>query len=129
MLFDTHVHLNAKQFKRDREEVIQRAFRNGVQYMVVVGFNQETIPLALEIAEQYETICAADCWHPVDVTEMPDEDFTCIDELSAHPNVVAIGEMALYYHWDHSPRDVQKEVCRKQIHLSNKVAMPINVHN
>lgn len=76
MLFDTHVHLNAKQFKRDREEVIQRAFRNGVQYMVVVGFNQETIPLALEIAEQYETIYAAVGWHPVDAIDMTDVQIT-----------------------------------------------------
>ncbi|HLR79524.1 MAG TPA: TatD family hydrolase [Bacillota bacterium] len=129
MLFDTHVHLNAKQFKRDREEVIQRAFRNGVQYMVVVGFNQETIPLALEIAEQYETIYAAVGWHPVDAIDMTDEDLTWIEELSAHPKVVAIGEMGLDYHWDHSPRDVQKEVFRKQIHLAKKVQMPIIVHN
>src|SRR5699024_10978921 len=129
MLFDTHVHLNAKQFKIDREEVIQRAFRNGIQYMVVVGFNQETIPLALEIAEQYETIYAAVGWHPVDAIDMTDEDLTWIEELSAHPKVVAIGEMGLDYHWDHSPRDVQKEVFRKQMHLAKKVQMPIIVHN
>ncbi len=129
MLFDTHVHLNAKQFKDDREEVIQRAFRNGVQYMVVVGFNQETIPLAIEIAEKYETIYAAVGWHPVDAIDMTDDDLTWIEELSAHSKVVAIGEMGLDYHWDHSPQDVQKEVFRKQIRLAKKVQMPIIVHN
>lgn len=56
MLVDTHVHLNVEQFAEDREETIQRAFDAGVQYMVVVGFNRETIPLALELAEQNETI-------------------------------------------------------------------------
>ncbi|HEX6594953.1 MAG TPA: TatD family hydrolase, partial [Bacillota bacterium] len=126
---DTHVHLNAKQFKDDREEVIQRAFRNGVQYMVVVGFNQETIPLAIEIAEKYETIYAAVGWHPVDAIDMTDDDLTWIEELSAHSKVVAIGEMGLDYHWDHSPQDVQKEVFRKQIRLAKKVQMPIIVHN
>lgn len=129
MLFDTHVHLNAKQFKDDREEVIQRAFRNGVQYMVVVGFNQETIPLAIEIAEKYETIYAAVGWHPVDAIDMTDDDLTWIEELSAHSKVVAIGEMGLDYHWDHSPQDVQIEVFRKQIRLAKKVQMPIIVHN
>lgn len=53
LLFDTHVHLNARQYKEDREAVIQRAFDEGIKYMVVVGFNRETIPAALEIAEQY----------------------------------------------------------------------------
>src|SRR5699024_7615969 len=60
---------------------------------------------------------------------MTDEDLTWIEELYAHPKVVAIGEMGLDYHWDHSPRDVQKEVFRKQIHLAKKVQMPIIVHN
>ncbi|ASN03752.1 TatD family hydrolase [Virgibacillus necropolis] len=129
MLFDTHVHLNARQFEPDREEVIKRAFDAGVTQMVVVGFDRETIPLAIEIAEQYDTIYAAVGWHPVDAIDMTDEDLAWIEELSTHPKVVAIGEMGLDYHWDKSPKDVQKEVFRKQIQLAKKVNMPIIIHN
>jgi TatD DNase family protein len=129
MLFDTHVHLNATQFLEDREAVIKRAFDNGVTYMVVVGFDRETIPLAIEIAEKYETIYAAVGWHPVDAIDMTAEDLAWIEELSSHPKVVAIGEMGLDYHWDKSPKDVQKEVFRKQIQLAKKVNMPIIIHN
>jgi TatD DNase family protein len=129
MLFDTHVHLNAEQFKQDREEVIKRAFDTGVKYMTVVGFDRETIPLAIEIAEQHETIYAAVGWHPVDAIDMTDQDFAWIEELSSHPKVVAIGEMGLDYHWDKSPKDIQKEVFRKQIQLAKKVNMPIIIHN
>ncbi|WP_072891828.1 TatD family hydrolase [Ornithinibacillus halophilus] len=129
MLFDTHVHMNARQFIEDRDEVIKRAFDTGVHYMVVVGFDRETIPLAIEIAEQYETIYAAVGWHPVDAIDMTDDDLAWIEELSSHPKVVAIGEMGLDYHWDKSPKDVQKEVFRKQIQLAKKVNMPIIIHN
>ena len=129
MLFDTHVHLNADQFIEDREETIQRAFDTGVKYMVVVGFDRKTIPLAIEIAEQYETIYAAVGWHPVDAIDMTAEDLTWIEELSFHPKVVAIGEMGLDYHWEKSPKAVQKEVFRKQIRLAKKVNMPIIIHN
>ncbi|WP_373894530.1 TatD family hydrolase [Virgibacillus natechei] len=129
MLFDTHVHLNARQFFEDRDATIQRAFDAGVSYMVVVGFDRETIPLAIEIAEQNETIYAAVGWHPVDAVDMTDEDLDWIEELSAHPKVVAIGEMGLDYHWDKSPKDIQKEVFRKQIRLAKKVNMPITIHN
>lgn len=129
MLFDTHVHLNARQFKDDKEEVIQRAFDAGVTHMVVVGFDRETIPLALEIAEQYETIYAAIGWHPVDAINFTDEDLAWIEDLSSHPKVVALGEMGLDYHWDKSPKDVQKEVFRKQIQLAKKVKLPIVIHN
>ena len=43
MLFDTHVHLNAEQFEEDVTEVIERAHQNGVERMVVVGFDRPTI--------------------------------------------------------------------------------------
>lgn len=129
MLFDTHVHLNAWQFKEDREETIQRAFDAGVEYMVVVGFDHETIPLAIEIAEQNENIYAAAGWHPVDAIDMTEKELNWIEELSKHPKVVALGEMGLDYHWDKSPKDVQKEVFRKQIRLAKKLDMPIIIHN
>lgn len=129
MIFDTHVHLNARQFQEDRDEVIQRAFRKGVKHMTVVGFDRETIPLALKIAEQYETIYAAVGWHPVDAIDMTDQDLNWLKELSNHPKVVALGEMGLDYHWDKSPADVQKEVFRKQIRLAKEVDMPIIIHN
>lgn len=129
MLFDTHAHLNVQQFAEDREEAKQRAFDAGVGYMVMVGFDRETIPLAIEMAEQNETIYAAVGWHPVDAIDMTDEDLVWIESLTSHPKVVAIGEMGLDYHWDKSPKDVQKEVFRRQIRLAKKVNMPIIIHN
>lgn len=129
MLFDTHMHVNVEQFKDDKEEVIQRAFDAGVTYMVVVGFDRETIPHAIEIAERYETIYAAVGWHPVDAVDMTESDLAWIKELSKHPKVVAIGEMGLDYHWDKSPKEVQDTVFRKQIRLAKEVDMPIVIHN
>lgn len=129
LLFDTHVHLNARNFFEDRDETIQRAFDAGVTHMVVVGFDRATIPLAIEIAEQYETIYAAVGWHPVDAVDMTEQELEWIEELSSHPKVVALGEMGLDYHWDKSPKDVQKEVFRKQIRLAKKLQMPIIIHN
>lgn len=129
MLFDTHVHLNARQYKEDRDEVIQRAFDAGVTHMVVVGFDRETIPLAIEIAEQNENIYAAVGWHPVDAIDFTEGDLNWIEQLLSHPKVVAVGEMGLDYHWDKSPVDIQKEVFRKQIRLAKKVEMPIIIHN
>jgi len=129
MLFDTHVHLNARDFLEDRNETIERAREAGVEYMTVVGFDRETITLAMEIAEQDEKIYAAVGWHPVDAIDMTEDDLKWIEELSQHPKVVAIGEMGLDYHWDKSPHEIQKEVFRKQIRLAKKLGMPIIIHN
>ena len=129
MLFDTHVHVNAEQFNEDLEEVIERAQEAGVKNMIVVGFDRPTITRAMELVEIYDFMFAAVGWHPVDAIDMTEEDLQWIEELSAHPKVVAIGEMGLDYHWDKSPKDIQKEVFRKQIRLAKKVKLPIIIHN
>jgi TatD DNase family protein len=129
MLFDTHVHLNAEQFEDDLSEVIERAMEAGIERMVVVGFDRPTIEKAMELIETYDFLYASVGWHPVDAIDMKDEDLDWIEELSAHPKVVALGEMGLDYHWDKSPKEVQHDVLRRQIRLAKKVKLPIIIHN
>ncbi|KIY23422.1 MULTISPECIES: TatD family hydrolase [Mesobacillus] len=129
MLFDTHVHLNAEQYDEDLQEVIDRALAEGVTNMVVVGFDEGTIKKAMELAENYDFLYASVGWHPVDAIDMTEEHLTWLKELASHPKVVALGEMGLDYHWDKSPKDIQKEVFRKQIRLAKEVKLPIIIHN
>ncbi|MFP7295407.1 TatD family hydrolase [Bacillus safensis] len=129
MLFDTHAHLNAEQYNEDLEQVIERAKSEKVEKIVVVGFDRPTITRAMELIEEYDFIYAAIGWHPVDAIDMTDEDFAWIKDLSQHEKVVAIGEMGLDYYWDKSPKDVQKEVFRRQIALAKEVKLPIVIHN
>lgn len=68
-------------------------------------------------------------WHPVDAVDLTHEHLDWIEELLAHRKIVALGEIGLDYHWDKSPKTVQKDVFRKQIALAKKVKMPIIVHN
>lgn len=129
MLFDTHVHLNAEQFNDDLQEVIDRAIAEGVTNMVVVGFDELTINKAIELAEKYDFIHASVGWHPVDAIDMTPEHLEWLKELASHPKVVALGEMGLDYYWDKSPKEIQKEVFRKQIKLAKEVKLPIIIHN
>lgn len=129
MFIDTHVHLNADQYDEDLQEVIDRALENNVTKMIVIGFDRKTIERAMELTENYEFIYAVIGWHPVDAIDCTAEDLEWIEELSAHPKVVGIGETGLDYHWDKSPKEVQQEVFRKQIQLAKKVQLPIIIHN
>ncbi|MFJ5966117.1 TatD family hydrolase [Bacillus sp. NPDC093026] len=129
MLFDTHAHLNAEQYSEDLEQVIERAKSEKVEKIVVVGFDRPTITRAMELIEEYNFIYAAIGWHPVDAIDMTDEDLAWLKDLSQHKKVVAIGEMGLDYHWDKSPKDIQKEVFRRQIALAKEVKLPIIIHN
>jgi TatD DNase family protein len=129
MLFDTHAHLNAVQYEEDLQEVIDRALKEGVTNIVVVGFDRPTIKRAIELAEQYDFIYASVGWHPVDAIDMKEDDLKWLEEMALHPKVVALGEMGLDYYWEKSPKEVQKEVFRKQIALAKKVKLPIIIHN
>jgi TatD DNase family protein len=129
MLTDTHTHLNAKQFDEDRHEAIERALAAGVTRIVNIGFNRETIPTSLKLAETYEFIYTAVGWHPQDAKEMTADDLDWIEALCRHEKVVAIGEIGLDYYWDTSPREIQARVFREQIRLARKVGKPIVIHN
>lgn len=129
MLFDTHTHLDSKDFDGDRKEVIERAYANGVTRMVNVGFDRETIPTTMELVEEYDFIYAAVGWHPVEAITMQPGDLEWIESLCKHEKVVAIGEIGLDYHWDKSPKEVQHRVLREQIGLARSINMPIVIHN
>jgi TatD DNase family protein len=130
MLIDTHAHLDSPKFDNDRAEVIARAQEAGIDTIVNIGFNRETIPSTMALAEQYPFIFAAVGWHPTDAVDMNlEEDLAWIEKLCGHPKVVAIGEIGLDYYWDTSPKEVQHKVFREQIRLARRLNKPIIIHN
>ena len=129
MLIDTHVHLNADQYEEDLQQVIDRALKAGIDRMIVIGFDEKTIKRTMELIEQYDFVYGVIGWHPVDAIDFTDDYYDWIKELAAHDKIVAIGEMGLDYHWDKSPKDVQKEVFRRQITLAKELKKPIVIHN
>lgn len=129
MFIDTHVHLNADQYEEDLQEVIDRALEAKVETMVVVGFDRKTIEKTMQLVEQYDFVYGVIGWHPVDAIDCKQEELDWIEELAAHPKIVGIGETGLDYYWDKSPKDVQQALFRKQIHLAQKLNLPIIIHN
>jgi TatD DNase family protein len=130
MLIDTHAHLDSPKFDNDRDEVITRALQAGIDTIVNIGFNRETIPSTMALAEQYPFIYAAIGWHPTDAVDMKlEEDLAWIEQLCGHPKVVAIGEIGLDYFWDTSPKELQHTVFREQIRLARRLNKPIVIHN
>ncbi|TDM07216.1 TatD family hydrolase [Macrococcus lamae] len=129
MLIDTHVHLNADQYDDDLNEVIDRARAEGIDRMIVVGFDEKTIRRTMTLIDDYDFIYGVIGWHPVDAIDFTDEYYEWIKDLAKHPKIVAIGEMGLDYHWDKSPKDVQKVVFKRQIALAKELKLPIVIHN
>jgi TatD DNase family protein len=129
MLIDTHCHLDAQHCGEAPLEVLSRARAAGVGGFVSIGVG------SLAAAEQAAALAAgqADVWasigvHPHDASAFSEELEGDLLELLAAPRVVAVGEVGLDYHYDHSPRDRQVEVFRRFIALARRLAKPLVIH-
>ena len=130
-LIDTHCHLNDEALYKDLDNVISRALKTGVEKMVVIGWDEKSSKLAIEIAESYPFIYACVGIHPENLEGVDDETLQRVLNLSSHHKVVGIGEIGLDYHWEKDPvkREIQKECFIKQIEYANKVGLPISIHS
>jgi TatD DNase family protein len=129
MLIDTHAHLDLAEFDRDRPAVLERAKSNGVDYIINVGFDQESSRRSIALAARYPQIFAAVGVHPHDAAKANPVVWAAIPELAAAPKVMALGEIGLDYYRDLSPRAVQQAAFRRQIGIAKDLNLPIIVHN
>jgi len=128
MLFDTHVHLTAWQYKEDLGEVITRALEAGVTRMAVIGFDESSNAQAIKLAETYDCIYAVVGIHPSDAKSATAKSWEVIKTQLTHPKVVAIGECGFDYYHDTTFNDIQREVFEKQLEIAKEMDMPIVVH-
>lgn len=127
-LFDSHVHLDAKEYDADREEVIARAHVAGVRRFVSIGagYGAESAKRAIAIAENHPHVWASAGIHPHDgSTALQPEK---LHTLARHPRVVAIGETGLDFHYDFAPRDAQENWFRAQIDIAKDLKKPLIIH-
>src|SRR5271165_7130645 len=130
MFVDSHAHLDGKQFDFDREQVIARAREAGVQTIVAIGNGDGPPELdrGILLAEKYDFIYATLGIHPHEARLADDAAYQKMERLARHPKVIAWGEIGLDYFYDHSPRDVQKEVFTCQMDLAAAAKLPIVIH-
>ena len=131
MIFDTHCHLNSEELYNRLDEVLDAAYKVGVDKFLVIGWDKASSLLAVEMAHKYKNIYAAIGFHPTDIDGVSDEDYNEVMSHVEDPKVVAIGEIGLDYHWvkDIEQRNKQKEWFIKQINFANLHKKPISIHN
>ena len=133
MLVDSHCHIDGDHFDADREEVVQGARDAGVKYLLNVGTGDprsNDFKRAVDVAEKYDGVFASVGIHPHDAKLYDDAAEAHLIELAASSNrVIAWGEIGLDFYYDHSPRDVQIEVFRRQIRKANALDLPVIIHS
>ena len=133
MFIDSHCHIDGEQFDADRDEVVQRAKDVGVAAMLNIGTgdpHSDDFRRAVAVAEKYENVYASVGVHPHDAKLYDDKaEGHLISLVRSSKKVIAWGEIGLDFYYDHSPRDVQIEVFRRQIRTAKKLNLPIIIHS
>jgi TatD DNase family protein len=131
MLIDSHAHLDMPQFDPDRHDVIQRARDAGVDFIIAIGTGSPqgtSIENTLELAERYDFIWAGIGVSPHDARFADERYLEKLEVCAEHPKVVLWGEIGLDYYHDLSPRDVQRDVLRRQLRIARRRRLPVALH-
>jgi TatD DNase family protein len=136
MFIDSHAHLEAKRYDGDRDEVLARAKESGIEAYLAIGNGDgpETADCGIRLAEkyagqaQYPEIWASVGIHPHEASLANDAADSQMLAWARHPKVIAWGEIGLDYFYDHSPREAQKAVFRRQMELAETAKLPIIIH-
>ena len=130
MYIDSHAHLEGPKFDADRAQMLERARVAGLERILAIGSGTGpgTFDCAIKIAEQHDWIYATLGVHPHEAKLATDSDYAEMEQLARNPKVIAWGEIGLDYFYDHSPREVQQDVFRRQMELAKAAKLPIVIH-
>lgn len=129
MLFDSHTHLDDKRFDDDRDQVVERALTAGIGLMLNPGADLASSQRAVALSDRYPSVYAAVGIHPHDAKDADQLTLQLIEQMAKKPKVRAIGEIGLDFHYDFSPRDVQRRVFIDQIRMAKALQLPIIIHD
>ena len=136
MFIDSHAHLEGNRYDNDRDEVLARAKQSGIEAYLAIGNGEgpDTADCGIRLAEKYDgkpeypRIWASVGIHPHEASLDSEAADSQMLEWARHPKVIAWGEIGLDYFYDHSPRETQKTVFRRQMELAKSVKLPIIIH-
>ena len=129
-MIDSHAHVGRPEFDPDREDVVARAVRAGISVIVEAGTDALTSRRAIDLARTHRCVRAAVGIHPCDVRSDRAAELEVIESLAREPEVVAIGETGLDFHWeDSAPPEVQEEFLRRHIAISRSAGKPLVLHH
>lgn len=131
MIFETHSHYDDEAFAEDRAKLLAALPSAGIGRIINVGASIESTKTTLKLAEDYSHVYAAVGVHPSEVSDLNEESFAWLRAQTAHPKVVAVGEIGLDYYWDkeETVQRCQREWFRRQLALARESGLPVIIHS
>lgn len=132
-MIDSHCHLDPRVWGDDAgvDAVVQRALDAGVAAMVAIGsgYGWESGERAVAVARRHPAVRASVGLHPHDAKEFDEARLATMMDLARAPEVLAVGEMGLDYHYDFSPREAQHHAFRAQLAAARELGKPVILHD
>lgn len=128
-IFDTHAHLLDEQFDADREQLLVSLPQKGIAHVMEACCDEAGIDRVAALVARTPYFFGSAGVHPHSADEFTPETLAHIREALTHDRMVAIGEIGLDYHYDFSPRDVQRDCFDAQLALSAELHAPIIIHD
>ena len=129
MFIDSHCHIYYDAFDSDVEDVIIKAQDAGVEKLICIGVDLESSESSINLANKFENVYATIGFHPHE-SKLAEPDFlNILSSMSEDPKVVAIGEIGLDFHYNHSDSDIQRKVFIQQLELAKSINLPVVVHS
>ena len=128
-LIDTHSHIYYDKYKDDLNEVVNRATSNNICNIICVGVDIVSSRKSIKISEEYDMIYSTAGYHPHESKDAEKMYLDQLQDLLAHPKVVALGEIGLDYYYNHSDHKTQIRVFREQLELAKTLDIPVIIHN
>lgn len=129
MFIDTHAHLEMREFREDREDVIARARGAGVDFIITIGTTVESSRDAVVLAERHDFVYAAVGIHPHETKDVLHPAYDVLRHFAKSRKVVAYGEIGLDYYYENSPKNVQQRKFRDMLREARELGLPVIIHD
>ena len=127
-LFDSHAHYNDEAFDENRKELLEEVYKSGVELVMNVSYDMASSYINEKLCNEYPFVYGAVGVHPHDSKDIKPSDYDELIKLSENKKILAIGETGLDYHYDNSPRDIQKREFANHLDVASQLNLPVIIH-
>lgn len=117
-----------ERYNDEAENIIKSLKNNDIDYIISIGYDSLSSKKSVEYCEKFDNVYAAVAVHPHDSRLFTQADYDDFTKYAENKKVVAIGETGLDYHYDLSPRDIQKKVLLQHMELAKSLKLPVILH-
>ncbi len=125
---DTHCHLEYEGSEKPAEQLVNEAAALGVRTLINIGTDLPTLDAVQAVSDRFPSVFHTVGVHPHEAVTVKPGDLEKLREAAKHPKCRAIGEIGLDYHYDHSPREVQRQILKEQLDLALELNLPVVIH-